>query len=238
MSNLLKRTISALILAPLFIYILYIGGYAFIALTIVMFLVMYYEWLSITSKAKNRLYWAVFGLMYLGLAMLTFNFLEKLRLYESVWGIHKPPFELFIILSLVWISDIFGYFFGRAIGGPRLAPKISPNKTWAGSIGGILGGVLFYFILNFATDFGAGHISDKNFYIGLFLYILVPIITQIGDLFESYMKRRFGVKDSGNIIPGHGGLLDRMDGLLLVLNVVGIYIFISTYNIVIDRIGL
>ncbi|HEY0414538.1 MAG TPA: phosphatidate cytidylyltransferase [Allosphingosinicella sp.] len=117
-------------------------------------------------------------------------------------------FELVFWLMLVtWSTDIFAYFAGRSIGGPRLAPRISPNKTWAGLIGGMAGAG--------AVGALAGWLLDLD---TLFLLVgaAMGLLAQLGDLYESRMKRRFGVKDSGALIPGHGGLLDRVDGLLPV----------------------
>ncbi len=110
-------------------------------------------------------------------------------------------------LALVWMCDIGAYFTGRAIGGPKLAPRISPNKTWAGLAGGVVA----------ASLFGAA----MHWYFGLpwRLTLATPalaVLAQGGDLFESWLKRRAGVKDSGNILPGHGGVLDRLDGLVPV----------------------
>lgn len=115
---------------------------------------------------------------------------------------------VFWVMVVTWATDIFAYFAGRAIGGPRLAPRVSPNKTWAGLIGGMAGAaVLGYGV---AWYFGLG---------APFLYIggLMGLIAQAGDLFESWLKRSAGVKDSGTILPGHGGALDRLDGLLPVI---------------------
>jgi phosphatidate cytidylyltransferase len=114
---------------------------------------------------------------------------------------------ILFLFAVVWATDILAYFVGRAIGGPKLAPAISPGKTWSGAIGGAVGGVLAGVIL--AALAGAG-IS-----IGLILIaFLLSAVSQAGDLFESWVKRRKGVKDSGNIIPGHGGVMDRVDGLV------------------------
>jgi phosphatidate cytidylyltransferase len=117
-------------------------------------------------------------------------------------------FELVFWLMLVtWATDIFAYFAGRAIGGAKLAPRISPNKTWAGLLGGMIGAAV------------VGAMAASLFGIGApFLYLGVPmgLLAQLGDLYESSVKRRLGVKDSGAILPGHGGVLDRVDGLLPV----------------------
>ena len=118
-------------------------------------------------------------------------------------------FELVFWLMLVtWSTDIFAYFAGRSIGGPKLAPKISPNKTWAGLIGGMAGAAIVGALAAHLFDIGAP-----------FLYLGAPmgLLAQLGDLYESAVKRRYGVKDSGNILPGHGGVLDRLDGLLPVV---------------------
>ena len=111
-------------------------------------------------------------------------------------------------LALVWATDIGAYFAGRAIGGPRLWPAVSPNKTWAGLIGGMAGAALFGWLAAWFFDLGA-----PFSWIGA----LMGLLAQLGDLFESWLKRRAGVKDSGTILPGHGGALDRLDGLLPVI---------------------
>ncbi|HEX8641480.1 MAG TPA: phosphatidate cytidylyltransferase [Allosphingosinicella sp.] len=114
---------------------------------------------------------------------------------------------VFWVFIVTWATDILAYFAGRSIGGPKLAPKISPNKTWAGLIGGVVGAGL----LGWAT---ASYFEMEP----LFLWAGAPMgaIAQAGDLYESWVKRRAGVKDSGTILPGHGGVLDRLDGLLAV----------------------
>jgi phosphatidate cytidylyltransferase len=117
-------------------------------------------------------------------------------------------FELVFWLMLVtWSTDIFAYFAGRGIGGPKLAPRISPNKTWAGLIGGMAG----------AAVIGAGAAWLLQFD-PLYYFVGAPLalLAQLGDLYESRVKRRLGVKDSGSLLPGHGGVLDRVDGLLPV----------------------
>ncbi len=232
MSNLVKRSLSAIVLAPLFLYILYIGGLVFFWASLAMFLVIFYEWINLTSKAKHRIYWAIFGLIYIGVAFVTFIYLERIRPIDDYHGLTSPPILLFSIILLVWVNDSFAYFIGKTFGGPKLAPTISPNKTWSGSIGGVIGGVVLYFTLIGLVATPSYEIDDRTFYSGLALHIIIPIISQIGDLFESYMKRRFGVKDSGNIIPGHGGLFDRFDGLLLVLFSYGIFLYVVAYRAV------
>lgn len=112
------------------------------------------------------------------------------------------------VMVVTWSTDIFAYFAGRSIGGPKLAPRISPNKTWAGLAGGIVGAAVLGALVAWWLDMGP-----------LFLFVggLMGMVAQAGDLFESWCKRRAGVKDSGTILPGHGGALDRLDGLLPVV---------------------
>jgi phosphatidate cytidylyltransferase len=111
------------------------------------------------------------------------------------------------VFAVTWAVDIFAYFAGRAIGGPRLAPAISPNKTWAGLIGGVIGAAALGWLF-----------ADRFEMPAFFLYAGGPLalVAQAGDLFESWLKRRAGIKDSGSLLPGHGGVLDRLDGLLAV----------------------
>jgi phosphatidate cytidylyltransferase len=114
---------------------------------------------------------------------------------------------VFWLMVVVWATDIFAYFAGRGIGGPKLAPRISPNKTWAGLIGGMAGAMVVGAVFGLAFEVGLPF---------LFLGAPLALLAQLGDLYESSVKRRLGVKDSGAILPGHGGVLDRVDGLLPV----------------------
>ncbi|MCJ9428754.1 phosphatidate cytidylyltransferase [Kordiimonas marina] len=129
----------------------------------------------------------------------------------SLWWVRgMDAMLLFWIFLVVWATDVGGYFAGKGIGGPKLAPKISPKKTWAGLIGGMVLSVAASLVLHYG--FGVGH----NVVAFALWSALLPIWAQIGDLLESAVKRHFGVKDSGGLIPGHGGLLDRVDGLVFV----------------------
>lgn len=144
--------------------------------------------------------WLGFGVIYIGLAGIA---LIELRADDRV-GRDNVIF-LFLV---VWASDISAYLAGRAFGGPRLVPAISPNKTWSGAVGGLAGAML------------AGLLAAMAFSDGisvpwvLAVAGLLGVAAQAGDLLESWIKRRFGVKDSSGLIPGHGGLLDRLDGVL------------------------
>ncbi len=122
---------------------------------------------------------------------------------------------LFFVLLVVWAADIGGYFAGRAIGGPKLWERVSPKKTWAGAIGGLF---LSLAVAGGFAAFGAGKTGPL-----LALGAILSVISQLGDLFESAVKRRFGVKDSSHVIPGHGGLLDRLDGFVAAVVAAAIF---------------
>jgi len=122
---------------------------------------------------------------------------------------------LMFLYAVVWGTDSAAYFSGKAIGGAKLIPKISPNKTWSGAIGGtLIGIVLGLFVLALLLDF---HLFDFGFrsFIILVLAFILSLVSQLGDMGESWMKRHFNVKDSSNLLPGHGGFMDRLDGLIV-----------------------
>lgn len=145
--------------------------------------------------------WLPLGLVYIGFACLALLWLRS---------VPQGGRELVLwLFAVVWAADSGGYFVGRAIGGPRLAPRISPGKTWAGLIGGILAAALVGVL--------AAGLLGREATLLVVGGMALAIIAQGGDLLESWVKRRFGVKDSGHIIPGHGGILDRVDALLAVL---------------------
>lgn len=150
---------------------------------------------------RQRAFWLAAGLLYCGLPVVALIWMRGLAdgLALTVWT-----------LAIVWATDIFAYFAGRAIGGPRLAPRISPNKTWAGLAGGMAG----------AAAVGAGlaalWLAPAWLPAAALAGAALAVAAQGGDLFESWMKRRVGVKDSGALLPGHGGVLDRLDGLVPV----------------------
>jgi phosphatidate cytidylyltransferase len=133
---------------------------------------------------------------------------------DPLWGFAA----LMLVLLVVWATDIGGYFAGRLIGGPKLWPQVSPKKTWAGAISGFAAslGVAAGF-----AAFGLGKILPM-----LLLGAVLSVASQLGDLFESAVKRRFGVKDSSHIIPGHGGLLDRLDGFVAAIVLAALFGFL------------
>jgi phosphatidate cytidylyltransferase len=150
--------------------------------------------------ARNPLAWGSCGVVYAGIALLGPALIRR----DVPWGFVAVLF----VAAAVWATDIFAFAVGRAIGGPLLWPRVSPNKTWAGAIGGVLGGVAAGTSVAYASG------VDKLVAVGV-VALLLSVSTQAGDLFESAVKRRFGAKDAGSLIPGHGGLMDRLDGFLV-----------------------
>lgn len=158
-------------------------------------------------RGANR--WDASGLAYAGLSGFSLTMLRG----DDRSGLAAILF----LFAVVWATDIFAYFAGRAVGGPKLAPAISPGKTQSGAVGGALGGVIAGLAL--AAAIGAGHLA----WLGL-AALMLSVVAQAGDLFESWIKRRHGRKDSSRIIPGHGGVMDRVDGLVaaaMALYVIG-----------------
>ena len=142
--------------------------------------------------------WLAAGILYAGFPAVS---LAYLRVDDE-----KGLFIVLFLFAVVWATDIFAYFVGRSLGGAKLAPAISPGKTWSGAIGGVAAAV--------AAGLAVAMASGPSGNVLLVLVIVaVSVVSQAGDLFESWIKRKFGVKDSGTIIPGHGGVMDRVDGL-------------------------
>jgi phosphatidate cytidylyltransferase len=165
---------------------------------------------AVAFLASERRVWVVTGFGYAAAAELA-SVLLRLDPVEG-WT------ALMLVLLVVWVTDIGGYFAGRGIGGPKLWPRVSPNKTWAGAIGGFAASLAVAWGF---SAFGLGKTSAL-----LLLGAVLSIASQLGDLFESAVKRRFGVKDSGHIIPGHGGLLDRLDGFVAAVVLAAVFGFL------------
>ena len=196
--NLRLRTASALVLAPIAIVAIWLGGWSFCALAIVFGAGLTFEWGQLCTRSHRAFSLASgTGIIWAAAAALIW-------LRARAYGLGNVLF----LLSLVWSTDIGAYLVGRTFGGPRLAPRISPGKTWAGAIGG----VVFAACAGIAAAAVGGTGAPRAVAIAAGL----SIIAQAGDLAESAAKRRFGVKDSGRLIPGHGGLLDRLDSTLAV----------------------
>jgi len=196
MSNFKKRFIISLLAFPL-IYILLYQKALFNLLIIITFLFCLYEWIKLFKK-KNIIF-------FLGLLILFIFLISLMRIYNF------EDFNLkFLWLILItWLTDIGGYIFGKLFGGPKLI-KISPNKTWAGAFGSII--LSQFAILIFFLDAN----YQFNIYI-IFSQLFLSILGQIGDVSMSYIKRKNKKKDTSNFIPGHGGFLDRVDGLIWII---------------------
>jgi phosphatidate cytidylyltransferase len=163
------------------------------------------------QKRKPLGAWLIFGNLYIIIASLSISQITNLHNYRQffLW-----------VLFLVCSNDIGAYFFGKSLGGPKLARKISPNKTWSGFLGGFLSSLILSLYLIKPMQIVPNIVCNH-----VFLIVTLIILSSIGDLLESWVKRVFGVKDSGSIIPGHGGLLDRLDSLLLVSIGLSVFIF-------------
>ncbi|MBJ7408285.1 MAG: phosphatidate cytidylyltransferase [Bradyrhizobium sp.] len=242
-SNLMLRILAALVLAPLTIAIAYAGGWLWALLVTLVSIGLFAEWLMVvgagsaaltgigtiviammgasvafgalktsivtgliggaivTLMARGKFLWAATGFAYAAAALLASILVRK----DLVNGFSA----LMFVLLVVWATDIGGYFAGRSIGGPKLWPRVSPKKTWSGAFGG------FAASLAVAAGFAAFGIGKA---VPLLLVAAVlSVVSALGDLFESAVKRRFGVKDSSHLIPGHGGLMDRLDGFVAAI---------------------
>ena len=202
-----KRLISSILMVPAIIFIVLLGSYYFIFFLYLCFAISIYEWINI-SNSKKYLVPGIF------LLMLSFYSAYKIRYtsYNEFDGVYLFLFILFICV----LTDLGGYLFGKILKGPKLT-KISPNKTISGFVGGFLLPLLIFYVLvkSEILTFNNENLTE-NFLSFIFFLITISFISQIGDLAVSYFKRLSGFKNSGNIIPGHGGILDRIDGMIFV----------------------
>lgn len=213
--DLLPRIASAVVMLALVGFDIWLGGWAFAAFVLLVAVAVYWEWWGLARRLASGaglVVWMVSGALYLGIALITLIALRAEGLAPAV-----------TILAAVIAVDIGAYFAGRLIGGRKIAPRISPSKTWAGLGGGVVAATLTYAVL-------IGWVVDTQlegaaaqFGLALVAGSLTAIVAQIGDFFESWMKRRAGLKDSGSLIPGHGGLFDRTDGMIAVLFALGLF---------------
>lgn len=243
-NNLRDRIVVGVILAALAALAIWFGAWSFVLLVAAAVLLAFREWAAMTAVRRpwysvalvvlaaitllagmdrpgqallllcaaiailslaSRNIWLGAGLSWAGLPAIAL-----------IW-MRAEPHGLWLVLwtmALVWATDIFAYFSGRAVGGPKIWPAISPSKTWAGLMGGMAAAAAFSVF--FARQTGWG---DPLWLVALAAAGLA-IVAQAGDFFESWLKRRAGVKDSGNLLPGHGGVMDRIDGLVPVAIVV------------------
>lgn len=244
MSNLQTRIITAIILGTAVLWLTYMGGLGFTLFAVAMGGAVFYEWTTMTASRQTvagRLFgWVWLALTFALLiwdknALLTIGVLIAgcVILAALTWrhgrgwsaaGLFYAGFPaialallrgdepfgftaIIFLFAIVWSTDIAAYFNGRALGGPKLAPRFSPNKTWSGAIGGVVAAVAAGILVASLVAVPGGLIVPL-------LAIVLSIVSQIGDLGESWVKRQFGAKDSGKLLPGHGGVMDRVDGLV------------------------
>jgi phosphatidate cytidylyltransferase len=251
--NLLMRVLVAAVLIPLAVAIAYAGGWLWTALVTAAAIGLFVEWLAVVglagavalairggvalalggicfavgridaallvlaiglvavgSTAPDRRGWAAAGFCYAAAAEIA-SVLVRL---DPVKGFAA----LIFVLVIVWVTDSGGYFAGRGIGGPKLWPQVSPKKTWAGAVGG--------FVASLAVACGFAVVDLGRTGPLLLAAAILSVASQLGDLFESAVKRRFGVKDSSHIIPGHGGLMDRLDGFVAAVVLAALFGFL------------
>ncbi|NCT40837.1 MAG: phosphatidate cytidylyltransferase [Alphaproteobacteria bacterium] len=218
LQSLQTRSVSAAVMIAVVVTILIVGGIPFIALLGLLAAVSLYEWAQLALKCEKPV-----SIIYLvaGVPYVMGSFLCCFVIFESIgffWSI--------IFLMMVWVSDSGAYFAGKTIGGPKMAARISPNKTWAGFGGAILSpafiGVVAMFLYRGVDDFSLVALMMMGIS-GVF----IGAAGQVGDLVISAFKRKAGVKDTGTLIPGHGGLLDRVDSMLLAAPV---YLMLFAYG--------
>jgi phosphatidate cytidylyltransferase len=239
-SNLVMRIVAALVLAPLALALAYVGGWMWALLVTLASIGLFVEWLTVVGAGQVALSaagtialaimgfcvalgWltlaAVIGLLALiwiallakdGRSWAAAGFIYAVAALVASILLRQDPVNgfaaLMFVLLVVWATDIGGYFAGRSIGGPKLWPRVSPKKTWAGALGS------FFASLAVAGGFAALGLGKAIPLLAL--GAVLSVLSQAGDLFESAVKRRFGVKDSSQLIPGHGGLMDRLDGFI------------------------
>lgn len=205
--NLKLRIISATILIPITLAAIIWGGTPYQILILICAILMSFEWTNLISNTKKRTLtipernkWDISGIV-----LITTPCISMLLLRDMEQGLTIVTW----MMASVWATDIGAFLFGRTIGGPKLIPSISPNKTWAG----LGGGIISSFIVGLIT---LSIVETSSTKLLLITSILLPIAAQTGDFLESWIKRYFGVKDSGATIPGHGGVLDRVDSLITV----------------------
>tara|TARA_B100000214_G_scaffold301140_1_gene231469 strand:+ start:504 stop:1157 length:654 start_codon:yes stop_codon:yes gene_type:complete len=212
-SEFLKRLLSSIIIIPLFLFFIIKGSYYFTFFIIFVLLVCIYEWIKLAS---NSLF------LIPGLLIIKLSFFSA---YLLRGNLENGLVEFLTVILICVSTDIGGYFFGKLLKGPKLT-KISPNKTYAGFLGGIFLSIILVIFLS-------QNLSIKNFYVfkmniysleNYIFIILVSITSQIGDILISFFKRMAKVKNTGKIIPGHGGLLDRLDGMILAVPFAYLYL--------------
>ncbi len=205
--NLLKRVFSSIILLFFLFLILNLDKIYFIIFLSIIFLISSFEWIKLTNYISFKI---------IGIIIL---FLSIISVY-NIRFINEENILFLFVLSICISTDIGGYLFGKIFKGPKLT-KISPSKTYSGSFGGLILSLLIGYMLikSEFINLDSYYVFNLNF---VFLVLFISLISQIGDLIISFYKRKSGTKDTGNLIPGHGGLLDRIDGMIFVFMVINL----------------
>jgi phosphatidate cytidylyltransferase len=192
-NNLALRIVSAAVLAPVAIFVTYWGGWPFAVFWVVAALAVLWEWTRLVEGPV----WIVCGFFYAGVMLAAPLILR----HDAQFGLLATV----LLFSIVWATDILGYFAGRTFGGPKLMPAVSPKKTWSGALAGTLAAMIVaVLVAKLFGTFNTAAIAS--------IALLLSVCSQGGDLLESWIKRQFGAKDASQLIPGHGGVMDRLDG--------------------------
>ena len=200
--ELFKRILTSLLLIPVVFFFILKGSFFFVFFLSVLFLISSIEWIKMNKKIELKF----FGILFLFLSF-----------YSSYFLFENSLINFLFILIICISTDVGGYIFGNLLKGPKLT-KISPNKTYSGMLGSLLLSIIsgYLFILNFDHSFIKYQNNDLYNLLLIILILIISTVSQIGDLIISFYKRKSKIKNTGNIFPGHGGLLDRIDGMILV----------------------
>jgi len=245
MSNLQMRLITAAVLIVVSLTATWAGGVVFRGFSLLVGAAIYYEWQILTRTRQTSLARGLGWLLYALIAVLLVLDQPEALVFSTIltavivlillgpghagwlaggflYALAAPVTLSFIrdgqaglqavlfLYGVVWATDSAAYFSGRAFGGPKLAPKLSPNKTWSGAIGGVIAALSVGLIMAWLSpNFSLSFISSL-----IFAFVL-SVVSQMGDIGESWLKRHFNAKDSGTLLPGHGGFMDRADGLIV-----------------------
>ena len=204
--ELIKRAVTALVLVAICLPIMWLGGWALNILLLLIAFQMNREWEALIPS--REWHWRMAGVAYILLPALS---LLAIRHMEFAQSDDASFYATLYPLAMVIATDTGAYFTGRLLGGPKLMPKISPKKTWSGLMGGIAFSIAVSLLMLPVVPW------PENSGIAIILAVVFALLAQTGDFFESWLKRTHGAKDSGSLLPGHGGLLARLDGYIIVL---------------------
>ena len=215
MSSLQSRILIGLVGFPSVIYVILNHILVFNMIVVFCFALAFREFIKIVRNFNNRTYWLFFGTIYIFGSMMSLIYLR------SIDSLLSSPFT-FLLFAGVMINDSMAFIVGKTFGGPKILPTISPKKTYSGLFGGLIGSIVFIYLSEhyFLSGFEFS-LTERDQY---FLVFVFNIIGFIGDSFESFIKRKANVKDSSGLLLGHGGMLDRLDSLILTTPVTMFYV--------------